>query len=71
MRRAPKNPNIRAILQGDVMREAPPPHSIILIYRKPLRSITNRLEPLDKGVIRFNRSLYRHVVRRSEANGLQ
>jgi len=35
-----------------VMREAPPPHSIILIYRKPLRSITNRLE--DRFALRSN-----------------
>jgi hypothetical protein len=63
MRRAPKNPNIRAILQGDVMREAPPPHSIILIYRKPLRSITNRLKLRDESVVRLDRSLYRRIVR--------
>jgi hypothetical protein len=41
-----------------------------LIYRKSLSAITNRLEPLDKGVIRFNRSLYRRIVRRAEADRL-
>jgi hypothetical protein len=44
---------------------------VFILICRTLSSITNRLEPLDKGVIRFNRSLYRHVVRRSEANGLQ
>ena len=39
------------------MREAPPPHSIILIYRRPLRSITNRLEPPTKGIVGLDSGL--------------
>jgi hypothetical protein len=39
------------------MREAIPPHSIIIrIYRKPLRSITDRLELGHKGVVRLDGS---------------
>jgi hypothetical protein len=31
-----------------------------LIYRKPLRSITNRLEPRNKRIVRLDGSLYRN-----------
>jgi len=53
------------------MREAPPPRSIILRYRKPVRFVANFLKPRNKGIVRFNRTLYRYVVGRSKANGLQ
>jgi hypothetical protein len=45
------------------MREAPPPHSIILIYRKPLGSIANRLEPRNKRIVRLYRGLNRNIIR--------
>ena len=51
------------------MRAAPPPHSIILIYRKPLSSIAYRLQPINKCIVRLNRSLYRNIVGLFEANG--
>src|SRR5262245_40070701 len=57
--------------QGDVMRDAPPPHSIILIYRKPLSSIAYRLQPINKCIVRFYRGLNRNIVRLVEADGLQ
>jgi len=53
------------------MREAPQPHSIILIYRKPLSSIAYRLQIINETIIRLNRSLYRNIVGLFEANGLQ
>src|SRR5262245_36951384 len=56
---------------GGVMREAPPPHSIILIYRKPLSSIAYRLQPINKCIVRFYRGLNRNIVRLVEADGLQ
>jgi hypothetical protein len=41
-----------------------------LIYRKPLRSITNRLERGDQCVVRFDGSLYRNIIGLAEANRL-
>src|SRR5262245_55053908 len=53
------------------MREAPPPHSIMLIYRNPLSSIAYRLQPINKCIVRFYRCLDRNVIRLFEADGLQ
>jgi hypothetical protein len=53
------------------MREARPPHSIILLYRKPVRFVANFLKPRNKGIVRFNRRRNRQVVRRSKADALQ
>ena len=40
-----------------------------LIYRKPLRSITNRLERGDQCVVRFDGSLYRNIIGLAEIKG--
>jgi hypothetical protein len=48
-----------------------PLRSILLVYRKPLRFVTNLLKPRNEGVIRLNGSLYRCIVRVGEANRLQ
>src|SRR5436309_14481571 len=53
------------------MPEAPPPHSIILIYRQPLNSIAYRLQTGDKRVVRFDRGLDRNVIGQSKADGLK
>src|SRR5262245_33076971 len=53
------------------MRDAPPPHSIILIYGKPLSSIAYRLQPINKCIVRFYRCLNRNIIGLFEANGLQ
>jgi hypothetical protein len=45
--------------------------SFVLFYRKPFRFTANFLKPRNEGVIRFNRSLYRRIIRRSKPNGLQ
>jgi hypothetical protein len=39
-----------------------------LIYRKPLSAITNRLEPRNKRIVRFNRSGYRNIIGLVEAD---
>src|SRR5262245_5059396 len=49
------------------MREAPPPHSIILI---PMGSITNRLEPRNECVVRLYRSLNAIIVGLAKTNAL-
>src|SRR5262249_14750697 len=47
------------------------PHSVILLYRKSLRSITNRFELGHKLIVRFDGSLDRNVVRLVEPDRLQ
>ena len=42
-----------------------------ILYRKPLRCITNGLQPINKRIVRLNRSLDRNVVRLFEADRLQ
>src|SRR5262249_14534431 len=39
--------------------------SVILLYHMSLRFAANLLEPPNKSIIRFNRSLYRRIIRRS------
>ena len=69
-RRAPKtqHPSDR---QGDVMPEAPPPHSIILLKRTLLRALMNRLQIVNELIIERYRGLNRKVIRLFEADGLQ
>src|SRR5262245_42084686 len=50
---------------GNILR------SLILIYRKTLSIIANRLKPMNKCIVGFYRRLDRNVVRRSEPNALQ
>ena len=40
---------------------------VILIYRKPLRGITYRLEPSDESVVGLDRGGYRNIVRRKQS----
>src|SRR5262249_22508682 len=44
---------------------------IILIYHKPLSCITNRLQPINKRIVRFDCSLDRSLVRLFQAHRLQ
>jgi len=44
---------------------------IILVDRKPLRLIADRLKALDEGVVSFDRGLNGNVVGLFEADGLQ
>src|SRR5262245_28192488 len=58
----------RCSCERRLMREAPPPHSIILIDLKPLRSITNRLKTGDERIVRLDCLRYGIIVRFSHTD---